>query len=258
MKITLLPDGEEPRESTIQTLPEKVRASSFRKILTASDVSTHGGCVLPKTRVEKAFPSLDLSHDSPSQNLVAKDLHGATWDFQHIYTGMPKRHMLNRGWNRFASEKRLRAGDTCIFMRGIGKNEIYIGLKRAVRQQRLPTGVLWPNVQHGILLNARVAVNSGTEFTVFSHPQTSTPAFVVGYDEVMGALKKIYSPAMHFVMQVDVGGDDPEQMLRRFSGTITGKDDVDPARWLHSDWRCLRVQWDASHVNFRHLLPDQA
>nr|XP_043636411.1 auxin response factor 2A-like [Erigeron canadensis] len=254
-KITLLPDLEEPGESAVPTIPEKVSSSTFRKILTASDTSTHGGCSVPKIPAEKTFPALDMSQESPSRGLVAKDLHGATWNFQHVYRGTPKRHLLTSGWSNFLSEKRLRAGDTCIFMRGIGRDEILIGIKRAVRQQNLCTGILWPNVQHGILSSARIALDTGTEFTVYDHPQSSAPTFLVGYDEVMESLKINYLPAMHFEMQLDIGEDDPEQILKKFSGTITGKDDVDPDRWLHSDWRCLRVQWDARHAAFRHLLP---
>jgi auxin response factor len=88
----------------------------FCKTLTASDTSTHGGFSVPRRAAEDCFPPLvrlesfhllgarlvlstvilnlicswgvqDYSQQRPSQELVAKDLHGTEWRFRHIYRG---------------------------------------------------------------------------------------------------------------------------------------------------------------------------
>nr|CAB3474282.1 unnamed protein product [Digitaria exilis] len=59
----------------------------FCKTLTASDTSTHGGFSVPRRAAEDCFPPLDYNLLRPSQELVAKDLHGAKWKFRHIYRG---------------------------------------------------------------------------------------------------------------------------------------------------------------------------
>lgn len=59
----------------------------FCKTLTASDTSTHGGFSVPRRAAEDCFPPLDYKQQRPSQELVAKDLHGTEWKFRHIYRG---------------------------------------------------------------------------------------------------------------------------------------------------------------------------
>ncbi|XLT26377.1 hypothetical protein HN873_057669, partial [Arachis hypogaea] len=73
----------------------------FCKTLTASDTSTHGGFSVPRRAAEDCFPPLDYSQQRPSQELVAKDLHGLEWRFRHIYRGQPRRHLLTTGWSAF-------------------------------------------------------------------------------------------------------------------------------------------------------------
>ncbi|PKU64179.1 Auxin response factor 2 [Dendrobium catenatum] len=48
----------------------------FCKTLTASDTSTHGGFSVPRRAAEDCFPPLDYRQQRPSQELIAKDLHG--------------------------------------------------------------------------------------------------------------------------------------------------------------------------------------
>ncbi|OEL24648.1 Auxin response factor 14 [Dichanthelium oligosanthes] len=57
----------------------------FCKTLTASDTSTHGGFSVPRRAAEDCFPPLDYEQLRPSQELIAKDLHGMKWRFRHIY-----------------------------------------------------------------------------------------------------------------------------------------------------------------------------
>nr|CAB3460983.1 unnamed protein product [Digitaria exilis] len=59
----------------------------FCKTLTASDTSTHGGFSVPRRAAEDCFPPLDYEQLRPSQELIAKDLHGMKWTFRHIYRG---------------------------------------------------------------------------------------------------------------------------------------------------------------------------
>ncbi|KAG4390054.1 hypothetical protein GLYMA_06G212101v4 [Glycine max] len=40
------------------------------------------------------WPLQDYKQQRPSQELVAKDLHGVEWKFQHIYRGQPRWHLL--------------------------------------------------------------------------------------------------------------------------------------------------------------------
>ncbi|KAJ0764461.1 putative transcription factor ARF family [Helianthus annuus] len=249
VELKAYPDSDEVYAKFL-LLPDcsSIPASSFRKILSVSDASTHGGCVLPKLGVEKTFPPLDASQDQASQPLVAKDLHGAEWGFQHVYRGSPKRHMLVNGWNKFASAKRLKAGDTCIFMRGLERNEMYIGIQRAVSMQKASKDLTGSAMRRGVLVDASVSMTTKTYFPVIYHPRMCCSAFIVPYNVVMEAIKVNYAPGMRFETL-----DDPEDMSRKFYGIITANEDVDPARWPNSEWRCLKVQWDAAP--FSHLAP---
>ncbi|KAG5020034.1 hypothetical protein JHK87_015889 [Glycine soja] len=40
------------------------------------------------------WPLQDYKQQRPSQELVAKDLHGVEWKFRHIYRGQPRWHLL--------------------------------------------------------------------------------------------------------------------------------------------------------------------
>ncbi|KAJ6319776.1 hypothetical protein OIU78_015228 [Salix suchowensis] len=43
-----------------------------------------------------------------------------------------------------------------------------------------------------------------------------------------------------------------EQRIERFKGTAVGTEDVDLIRWLNSEWRILKVKWDAASEPFVH------
>lgn len=253
-EITLVPNCEVPEEPLFKSIPRKVPASSFRKKLTPSDVSKQGGCSLRKRHVDATFPPLDMSRDTASQELVVKDLHGGIWNFHHICHGRPKRNILTSGWGKFVSAKRLLAGDTCIFLRG--GNELYVGVQRAVRLQKPSTDLFGVTIQHGILVTALDAIGRNAKFTVYYHPRTSPSRFLVPYNEFMDSLKVNYSPNMNVEMLFDGGGgEDPMRSLKRFSGVVIGKEDIDPARWPQSEWRSLKVRWDPTTDG--HVLPER-
>jgi auxin response factor len=117
-------DGDEERKSRMLHM--------FCKTLTASDTSTHGGFSVPRRAAEDCFPPLDHKQLRPSQELVAKDLHGAKWRFRHIYRGQPRRHLLTTGWSSFVNKKKLVSGDAVLFLRG-DDGELRLGVRRATQ-----------------------------------------------------------------------------------------------------------------------------
>ncbi|KAF3794883.1 Auxin response factor 5 [Nymphaea thermarum] len=228
----------------------------FCKTLTASDTSTHGGFSVPRRAAENLFPSLDFSMQPPTQELIVRDLHDNTWTFRHIYRGQPKRHLLTTGWSLFISAKRLKAGDSVLFIRD-EKSQLLIGVRRANRQQTtLPSSVLSADSMHiGVLAAAAHAAANHSPFTVFYNPRqnfipyfdfslfnTACPSeFVVPLVKYQKAVYGIQvSIGMRFGMMFEM----EESGKRRYMGTVVGISDVDPVRWPDSKWRTLRVEWD--------------
>ncbi|KAK1258032.1 Auxin response factor 1 [Acorus gramineus] len=121
-QITLQPEPDQNELlSPDPCLPEDPRPTvhSFCKILTASDTSTHGGFSVLRRHANECLPPLDMTQQTPTQELIAKDLHGFEWRFKHIFRGQPRRHLLTTGWSTFVTSKRLVAGDAFVFMRTI-------------------------------------------------------------------------------------------------------------------------------------------
>ncbi|KAK8604679.1 hypothetical protein V6N13_099610 [Hibiscus sabdariffa] len=244
-QMTLLPEPIQD-ENTVDKesplpQPPRFHVHSFCKTLTASDTSTHGGFSVLRRHADECLPPLDMSRQPPTQELVAKDLHGNEWRFRHIFRGQPRRHLLQSGWSVFVSSKRLVAGDAFIFLRG-ENGELRVGVRRAMRQQgNIPSSVISSHSMHlGVLATAWHAFTTRTVFTVYYKPRTSPAEFIVPFDQYMESLKNNYSIGMRFKMRFE-GEEAPEQ---RFTGTVVGIEDVDPKRWQDSKWRCLKVRWD--------------
>ncbi|KAJ8644250.1 hypothetical protein MRB53_005998 [Persea americana] len=91
----------------VPALPGRTQVHSFCKTLTASDTSTHGALTIMRRHAEECLPPMDMACQSPTQELVAKDLHGTQWRFHHIFRRQPRRHLLQSGWSDFVSSKRL-------------------------------------------------------------------------------------------------------------------------------------------------------
>lgn len=127
-------------EEDYEVLKRSNTPHMFCKTLTASDTSTHGGFSVPRRAAEDCFPPLDYSQPRPSQELLARDLHGLEWRFRHIYRGkfaafcvtliqslklaflsgllgQPRRHLLTTGWSAFVNKKKLVSGDAVLFLR---------------------------------------------------------------------------------------------------------------------------------------------
>ncbi|GMN31478.1 hypothetical protein TIFTF001_003277 [Ficus carica] len=89
-QITLVPElNQTELTSPDPPVPELPRPTvhSFCKVLTASDTSTHGGFSVLRKHATECLPQLDMTQSTPTQELVAKDLHGYEWRFKHIFRG---------------------------------------------------------------------------------------------------------------------------------------------------------------------------
>ncbi|KAM2566344.1 hypothetical protein TB1_008864 [Malus domestica] len=108
------------------------KPASFAKTLTQSDANNGGGFSVPRYCAETIFPRLDYSADPPVQTILAKDVHGETWKFRHIYRGTPRRHLLTTGWSTFVNHKKLVSGDSIVFLRA-ENGDLCVGIRRAKR-----------------------------------------------------------------------------------------------------------------------------
>lgn len=214
----------------------------FCKTLTASDTSTHGGFSVPRRAAEKLFPPLDYAMQPPTQELVVRDLHDNTWTFRHIYRGQPKRHLLTTGWSMFVGAKRLRAGDSVLFIRD-EKSQLLLGVRRANRQQAtMPSSVLSADSMHiGVLAAAAHAASNRSSFSIFYNPRACPSEFVVPLSKFR---KSVFGTQLSAGMRFGMMFETEESGKRRYMGTITGISDLDPLRWPGSKWRNLQVEWD--------------
>lgn len=240
-QITLHPeeDQNEPN-SPDPNPPENLKPTvhSFCKILTASDTSTHGGFSVLRKHATECLPPLDMTQAIPSQDLVAKDLHGYEWRFKHIFRGQPRRHLLTTGWSTFVTSKRLVAGDAFVFLRG-EYGELRVGVRRLARQQNaIPQSVISSQSMHlGVLATVSHAIMTQTLFLVYYKPRICQ--FIIGVNKYLEAVRHGFSMGMRFRMRFE-GEDTPE---RRFTGTIVGIGDLS-SQWPESTWRSLKIQWD--------------
>ncbi|KAJ8761531.1 hypothetical protein K2173_001666 [Erythroxylum novogranatense] len=220
----------------------------FCKTLTASDTSTHGGFSVPRRAAEDCFPPLDYTQQRPSQELVAKDLHGFEWRFRHIYRGQPRRHLLTTGWSAFVNKKKLVSGDAVLFLRG-DDGELRLGIRRAAQAKCTnpfppPTS---QQLSHSTLMDVVNSVSKRSVFNICYNPRASSSEFIVHANKFLKSLDLSFSVGMRFKMRFEA----EDAAERRYTGIITGISDVDPARWPDSKWRCLVVRWDDTEAN-RH------
>ncbi|KAG8391955.1 hypothetical protein BUALT_Bualt01G0241000 [Buddleja alternifolia] len=240
-QITLHPELDQTEPTSLDPSPPdppKQTVHSFCKILTASDTSTHGGFSVLRKHANECLPPLDMTQPIPTQDLVAKDLHGYEWRFKHIFRGQPRRHLLTTGWSTFVTSKRLTAGDSFVFLRG-DNGELRVGVRRLDRQQSsMPPSVISSQSMHlGVLATASHAITTQTLFVVYYKPRTSQ--FIIGLNKYLEAMQHGFSVGMRFKMRFE-GEDSPE---RRFTGTIVGVGDLS-SEWTNSEWRSLKIQWD--------------
>ncbi|KAL5575346.1 hypothetical protein UlMin_017045 [Ulmus minor] len=237
-------DGEEDTEAVVKSTTPHM----FCKTLTASDTSTHGGFSVPRRAAEDCFPPLDYNQQRPSQELVAKDLHGLEWRFRHIYRGQPRRHLLTTGWSAFVNKKKLVSGDAVLFLRG-DDGELRLGIRRAAQVKGSATFpyIHSQQLNHSSVSDVVNAVSSRSAFKLCYNPRASSSAFIVPLRKFLKSLDHSFSVGMRFKMRFET--DDAAD--RRYTGLITGINDMDPIRWPGSKWRCLVVRWDDTDSN-RH------
>ncbi|KDO77722.1 hypothetical protein CISIN_1g004106mg [Citrus sinensis] len=243
---------EDGDEDSVEVVAKSSTPHMFCKTLTASDTSTHGGFSVPRRAAEDCFPPLDYSQQRPSQELVAKDLHGLEWRFRHIYRGQPRRHLLTTGWSAFVNKKKLVSGDAVLFLRG-EDGELRLGIRRA---PHVKSGATFPS-----FCSQQSSPNSVTEvvdaiarkraFSISYNPsplcRASASEFIIPVNKFLKSLDHSFAVGMRFKMRFET--DDAAE--RRYTGVIMGVGDVDPVRWPGSKWRCLLVRWDDVESN-RH------
>ncbi|WCJ27108.1 Auxin response factor 3 [Euphorbia peplus] len=231
-------DGE---EEDIEASVKSTTPHMFCKTLTASDTSTHGGFSVPRRAAEDCFPPLDYTQQRPSQELVAKDLHGFEWKFRHIYRGQPRRHLLTTGWSAFVNKKKLVSGDAVLFLRG-DDGELRLGIRRAVQVKgaaAFPT-LCSQQLNHNTLTDVVNAMSMRSVFNIYYNPRASSSEFIVPFHKFLKSLDYSFSIGMRFKMRFET----EDAAERRYVGIVTGISDLDPVRWPSSKWRCLVVRWD--------------
>ncbi|XP_050212822.1 auxin response factor 3-like isoform X2 [Mercurialis annua] len=249
-QVSLVPENEKLNqgklnghceEDDMEGAVKSITPHMFCKTLTASDTSTHGGFSVPRRAAEDCFPPLDYSQQRPSQELVAKDLHGFEWKFRHIYRGQPRRHLLTTGWSAFVNKKKLVSGDAVLFLRG-EDGELRLGIRRAVQ---VKCGAMFPahcsqQIDHSTLTDVVRAMSTRNVFNICYNPRASSSEFIIPLHKFVKSLGYSFSVGMRFKMRFE--SEDAAE--RRYMGLITGISDLDPARWPGSKWRCLVVRWD--------------
>ncbi|KAL5155378.1 Auxin response factor 18 [Glycine soja] len=297
VKLRLVPltrnegDFEDDAVGGINGSENKDKSPSFAKTLTQSDANNGGGFSVPRYCAETIFPRLDYSADPPVQNILAKDVHGETWKFRHIYRGTPRRHLLTTGWSSFVNHKKLVAGDSIVFLRA-EKDDLRVGIRRAKRgigigggpeapagwnsgggirpmpyggfsaflreedSQLLRNG-LSPNAKgkvrpEAVIEAATLAANM-QPFEVVYYPRASAPEFCVKANLVRAALQVRWCPGMRFKMPFET---EDSSRISWFMGTISSVNFADP-RWPNSPWRLLQVTWDEPELlqNVKRVSP---
>ncbi|KAH9751069.1 auxin response factor 3 [Citrus sinensis] len=264
---------EDGDEESVEVAAKSSTPHMFCKTLTASDTSTCGGFSVPRRAAEDCFPPLDYMQQRPSQQLVAKDLHGVEWKFRHIYRGQSRRHLLTTGWSAFVNKKKLVSGDAVLFLRG-EDGELKIEIRRAAQ---VKNGATFPSFCNQYSSTSSVtevvdAIARKRAFSISYNPRASASEFVIPVNKFLKSLDHPFAEGMRFKMRSETE-DAAEQRFNIFepvvalnskhyiesysslndrcSGLIVGVSDMDPVRWPGSKWRCLLVRWDDVESN-RH------
>lgn len=222
--------------------------NSFAKTLTQSDANNGGGFSVPRYCAETIFPKLDFTADPPVQNVVAKDVHGESWKFRHIYRGTPRRHLLTTGWSNFVNQKKLVAGDSIVFLKSENE-ELFVGIRRAKKGSGNGGGECvdygWNTGGNGrgrvkaeAVIEAAYLAANRQPFEVLYYPRTSTPEFCVKASVVSAAMRIQWFPGMRFKMPFET---EDSSRISWFMGTVASVRVADPVNWPTSPWRMLQV-----------------
>lgn len=267
------PDYDDDRVLDGNESENSEKPASFAKTLTQSDANNGGGFSVPRYCAETIFPRLDYSAEPPVQTVFAKDVHGETWKFRHIYRGTPRRHLLTTGWSAFVNQKKLVAGDSIVFLRA-ENGDLCVGIRRAkrgfggrsesawtggagncvgpcggfsyfLREENKVLGNGYGNsgpgrgrVRPESVMEAVTLAASGQAFEVVYYPRASTPEFCIKAASVRAAMRTQWCAGMRFKMPFET---EDSSRISWFMGTIASVQVIDPMRWPNSPWRLLQV-----------------
>ncbi|OEL32198.1 B3 domain-containing protein [Dichanthelium oligosanthes] len=182
----------------------------FDKVVTPSDVGKLNRLVIPKQHAEKYFP-LDAAANEKGLLLSFEDRTGKPWRFRYSYWNSSQSYVMTKGWSRFVKEKRLDAGDTVSFGRGVGeaaRGRLFIDWRRRpdpplqYQYHRLPL----PSVPYAPWAHAHhpAAVGATARTTVLHLPPSPSSLYDshgrhVGYDAYGAGSRQLlfYRPHPH-------------------------------------------------------------
>ncbi|XP_020589513.1 B3 domain-containing protein Os03g0120900-like [Phalaenopsis equestris] len=229
-------DVPEPSPSSAtEPAPTVEKEHMFEKVVTPSDVGKLNRLVIPKQHAEKYFP-LDSSTQDKGLLLNFEDRNGKPWRFRYSYWNSSQSYVMTKGWSRFVKEKRLDAGDTVSFGRGVGeaaRDRLFIDWKRrpdphfdSPASLRIPRFAYHPTSSHHPYLpfprsstvpwatSRFFAPTLASNYLYFRSPQPSRPSlpmvldsFPVGQAKPSGKPKSVRLFGVNLEQQHE-GGDD--------------------------------------------------
>ncbi|GLT92378.1 hypothetical protein SLE2022_102180 [Rubroshorea leprosula] len=259
------------------------KPASFAKTLTQSDANNGGGFSVPRYCAETIFPRLDYSADPPVQTILAKDVHGETWKFRHIYRGTPRRHLLTTGWSTFVNHKKLVAGDSIVFLRA-ENGDLCVGIRRAKRgigggpesssgwnpaggnsvvpyggfstflredENKLMRNGNGPISNSNLMGKGKVRPESVVEAATLA--ASGQPFEVVYYPRASTPEFCVKASLVKAALQIRwcsgmrfkmAFETEDSSRISWFMGTIASVQVADPLLWPDSPWRLLQVTWD--------------
>ncbi|MED6131364.1 Arf17p [Stylosanthes scabra] len=247
---------------------EKVQ--SCAKILTRTDANLGGGFSVPRACADLIFPPLNFEDDPPVQTLRITDLHGAVWEFRHIYRGTPKRHLFTSGWSKFVDSKMLISGDSVIFMKdsdgrmfvGLRRNmspddglsdgesewlDAILGMDEGEEEEELPTKGFARNgkgrVSSASVAEAMELAAQNKAFEVVYYPSVGWGEFVVKAEDVDMTVNGIVWGVGMIVKMARENFD--YSRMTWFRGIVSGVSvPAHDQPWSGSPWRMLQITWD--------------
>jgi hypothetical protein len=194
--------------------------------------------------------------------LSVTDVHGAAWDFRHIYRGTPRRHLLTTGWSKFVNYKKLVAGDSVVFMRN-STGQMFVGVRRAVRPSNGDSSARWSlhiggptgakaeednaegfsrsgrgKLSGEAVVEAVKLAAQGKPFEVVYYPRPGWSDFVVKAEVVQEAMKVFWTAGMRVKMAMET---EDSSRTTWFQGTISAVSVPEGGPWQGSPWRMLQV-----------------
>uniref|UniRef100_A0A0D9XLX1 TF-B3 domain-containing protein n=1 Tax=Leersia perrieri TaxID=77586 RepID=A0A0D9XLX1_9ORYZ len=155
--------GEEDSDRSAAAWAVVEKEHMFEKVVTPSDVGKLNRLVIPKQHAERYFP-LDAAAAAANGGVAAgkglvlsfEDRTGKSWRFRYSYWNSSQSYVMTKGWSRFVKEKRLGAGDTVSFGRGLGdaaaRCRLFIDFRRRRRHDAFvfppPPTTMAPSSHH--------------------------------------------------------------------------------------------------------------